>query len=45
MTKYKYIVWVDGSVEGEYTDEFDAEQVASEYRKDGCDAVSEEVKE
>jgi len=30
MTKYKYIVWVDGSVEGEYTDEFDAEQVASD---------------
>jgi len=46
MTKYKYIVWVGGSVIGEYDDEFDAEQVASEYRKDGYDdSVSVEIEE
>ncbi len=44
MTKYKYTVWVGGTEIGTYDDEFDAEQVASKYRKDGyADAVSEEV--
>jgi hypothetical protein len=40
----EYIVWVGGTEIGTYDDEFDAEQVASDYRKDGYDdAVSEEV--
>ena len=45
MKEYNYIVWVGGSVIGEYTSSNEAQEVADDWLLDGYDDTKVERKE